>query len=64
MDSDSPEKTTSRRKKGSEDKGSDDEDDTLELPDHNYSPSLILNNLCDGCFNAHIPMTALPRGKL
>ena len=42
----------------------DDSSDILELPDHNYSPSLMLTDLCDGCFTAKISMAALPRGDI
>ncbi len=41
-----------------------DEEDSLELPDHNYSPSLVMNELIDGRFTAHIPMADLPMGEL
>ena len=40
------------------------EEDTLELPDHNYSPSLQLMGLRDGCFAAELPLDALPTGQI
>ena len=43
---------------------STDNEDILDFPDHNYSPSLIITDLCDGCFGAQICVEALPRGDL
>ena len=43
---------------------SPDNEDMLDYPDHNYSPSLIITDLSDGCFSAQIPLKALPRGEL
>ena len=41
-----------------------DNEDMLDFPDHNYSTSLIITDLCDGCFGAQICVEALPRGDL
>ena len=43
---------------------STDNEDMLDFPDHNYSPSLVITDLSDGCFSAQIPLKVLPQGDL
>ncbi|KAK2188281.1 hypothetical protein NP493_137g03027 [Ridgeia piscesae] len=46
------------------DDSSDEDEFSLDHPDHNYSPNLVLGLLKDGQFRAKIPLDDLPHGDI